>query len=148
MSTAILASLPVSLPKVHRLPPRPPETRKHQVTAAVMNYGNMAKVAFTVSSFALVIVLSVLFADQLFPTGGLHQDVVVKTAIAVDPISDAEALGFSSAASGKAIVLKEQDGTIVGQMAKIIPSAPPADITTSEIDNRKGRELLSIVDKH
>lgn len=109
-----------------------------------MDYGTVAKFAFSFSSVALVIVLSVLFADRMFPTSALHQNVVVKTAIPVDPTSETDILDSEA----KPIILKEKEGTIVGQMAKIVPAAPATDAGTSEIDNRKGRELLSIVNKY
>jgi hypothetical protein len=143
MTSIALSSAPVSRPKVHRPPPLAPVTRKHRVASALVDYGTIAKFAFTISSVGLLLTLGVLFAHRFFPST-LREDVVVKTAIAVAPIADAQA----DSSQAKTIVLKEKDGAIVGQMTKIVPSVPPADIATSEIDNRKGRELLSIVNKY
>lgn len=68
------------------------------------------------------------------------------------PMNDAAAstLAPSTLNQGKTIVISSQGGTIVGQMAKI--PAGNEQITeiksVSNVDNRAGRELLSIVSKY
>lgn len=139
------AALPAaSRPKVHRLPPRAVQSRRHKAMAAVLSYGNAAKLVFTASSVALV--LLALFFSQFSPLKSGGETVSVR-AIAV---SDAMASASSAVPQSRSIVLTGQDGNkIVGHMAKLSPaqqsSTEPAII--SEVDKRRGQELLSIVNQ-
>lgn len=140
-------SLPLSRPKIHRLPARAPRDYRHRILAAVLSYGNAAKLGFTLSSLALVVVLSALMASRFIPADILNQEIIAKTATAATVSVSATAVAESGAADtqGKTIILKEKNGMIMGRMARISPASPSS---VAEVDNRKGQELLSIVNRH
>jgi hypothetical protein len=137
-SPPVLAS--VSRPKIHRLPGLPQEPRPSRLVNTVLSYGNTVKLAFTVSSVVLVLIFLVLFASRFFPAA-LTQDIVATASAGTVTASPLE----------KTIVLRNENQVIIGQMARISsPIAPSSEVSTmsSDVDKRKGRELLSIINQY
>lgn len=142
-------AMTVSRPKIHRLPKQKPAPR-HRLAAAVVSYGAAAKLVFTLSSLALALLLVGLIANRFVPPSLFDQEAQSRPVVLTGP-----AIFEASPAAGgtprqKAIVIKGQKEMIVGQLTKISPSSAPASEVTarSEVDNRKGRELLSIVNQY
>jgi hypothetical protein len=144
MNHEAVAPVLSSRPKIHRLPatvlrsPEKPRLRSVLLKGGVM----MAALTIVVVMLGWVVSLSSAsresFARVLAGSGGA-------------PVSDAMASTLLSASpSDSTIVLADKSGTIVGRMAKI--PAQNEHITeikpVSEVDNRAGRELLSIINKY
>lgn len=152
MSGLIAISTVASRPKVHRLPTRARHSRRHQMMAAVLNYGTAAKFVFTLSSIGLAVILIALFTSRF--SWFQNMPVTIEAAITLPhsmlpvPVSDAAASTPSS--RNKTIVLKGQEGTIVGQMAKMSPqgNAKVEVGAISTVDNHGRQELLSIVNQY
>jgi hypothetical protein len=143
MNPAIITSEPTSRPKIHRPPVLPPEPQKRRTISALLSYGSSMRVFFTASSAVLGAVLALLLASHFLPVG-----MIAKTPPAHPVVADAEA--FTQAAS-KIIVLRDEKDVIVGQMARLAsPVTPLPEVSTmsSEVDKRKGQELLSIINKY
>ncbi len=142
----------VSRPKVHRLPRRAHETRRLQLMAAILSYGNAAKFIFTLSSLVLALVLSVLFLGR--PLALMTSDSAKKPVTIADSglfsSADAVASAISTASPAKTIILKGDQGMIIGQMARLsAPALSSGDISAvSEVDNHREQELLSILNRN
>lgn len=137
LTTAI--SLPASRPKVHRLPPKPGLSPTHSAMMTVLGYGKAAKLLFTFASLATLSALLGLAARDISWLGREQAPVVERADIAA-----------ASGASGSTIVLKSQEGTIIGQMAKMPPQiqGTVAIGAVSAVDNSQGQELLSIINRY
>lgn len=141
MSTRIATLPAISRPKVHRLPSRAQRTPRLRLMAEVLSYGNAAKFTFTLASLVLVITLSALVFGK---------PMSFATNRAPDLSAASEEASVPVASSQKTILLKDDKGVIIGQIAKMSPFSPAAgDISTlSEIDNHREQELLSILNKN
>jgi hypothetical protein len=140
MTMPVPHSLNTSRPKIHRLPTLPAEPRERRLLATVLNYGDTARLIFTLSSVALAVLLVAIVATRFFPVP-LKQNIVAS--------ANAEASVLPP--SQKTIVLRNENDVIVGQMARISsPSLPSPEVSTmsNDVDKRKGQELLSIIGKY
>lgn len=131
MNSAVM-SASVSRPKVHRLPPPPSRFSKKRLAAWLLKGGT--------ALFAIVAV-GVLVSKV---------DVSVSPMNGPAAVSNAVAAPIPMEKQSDTIVLTDQSGTIVGQMAKIPTQHEQiTEIKTlSQVDNRAGRDLLSIISKY
>ncbi len=136
-----------SKPKIHRLPASPPLPRKMRVLRAFLSMPLDRKV-FALCGFAGAMMLSAVFI-QVAKTVSSGENAIVS------PASAATFAHLSHGATSekkpeKSIVISDTDGAIVGQMAKIpAQNEQVTDIKTmTEVDNRAGRDLLSVINKY
>lgn len=127
-----------SRPKIHRLPPLRKESRVARLWRAAYGLATTNKVAI-VSSLASVLVVSalILHINKLWEGGSFI------------PQASAHVIPAETGKSTQSIVISGQNGTIVGQIAKIPAQqekGAPID-TMSNVDNTAQRDLLSVVNK-
>lgn len=147
-ASAAILSISPSRPKVHRLPPKPCVSQRQRMTATVLGYVSAARFVFTLSSLALVMLLSALLFSGFFPLPALNQDTPHSATGLIGTVTVSEAIA-STIVKDQGIVLTGQNGNrIVGQMMRMSaqPGAGAAAII-SEVDKRRGQELLSIVNR-
>lgn len=117
--------------------------------ATLLNYGHAARFVFTLSSLALAMMLSALFFSDFSPLAALQQEVKNAPAGLQATVTVSEAIASTVLPQDRGIVLTGQDGNrIVGQMVRmsVQPQSAVAAII-SEVDKRRGQELLSIVNR-
>lgn len=131
---------PVSRPKIHRLPKAKRFRRERQLVHTILN-GSTTKFLVALGGMTAVLVFAVVVAGQV--TLGDGQ----RTAFLSSPVSDA--MASTPVAMSKTIVLKDRNNVIIGQMSKTPETTPVGDVkSTSMIDKRRSRDLLSIVNQH
>lgn len=142
MSHQAVVSAPLSRPKIHRFPAATPRRRKISLNPVLLRTGLMIT--------ALVIVVMMIGRlMNLTSTTQLSVTNTLKNA-SPSPVSTALAAVSPEKMGGNTIVITGKTGTIVGQMARIpsqneqITEVKPV----TEVDNRGGPDLLSIIGKY
>lgn len=130
-------TVPLSRPKIHRLPAAPSRDLKKTQPLSVSVL------------FALAAGLVAITANHM-----IAKDYTANPAMAdapeMLPVTPTLANPAPSEKSSSTIVIKGQEGSIIGQMAKIpVQNLPITEVNTvSNVDKTSGRELLSIVNKY
>lgn len=137
MSQEAVMTAPLSRPKVHRLP------------VAASRFAKTPRTVNIPLLIALGLGVTLIAASHL-----ISKDYTANPAMAELPgVLPAIKISSSPEISDKTsatIVIKGQEGTIVGQMARIpAQNQPITEVkTVSNVDKSTGRELLSIVNKY
>jgi len=137
MSQEAVMTVPLSRPKIHRLPAAP---SRHSKKPAQVNVPLL---------IALALGVTLIAASHLISKDYTSNPAMADAPDAL-PMSSTFANNAASDKSSSTIVIKGQDGSIVGQMAKIpAQNQPITEVkTVSNVDKGNGRELLSIVNKY
>lgn len=144
---AATLTIPASRPKVHRLPPKACVSHRQRMMATVLNYSQTARLVFTGSSLALALVLSALFFNEFSPLAAIEREARNASGL-IGTVTVSEAIASTVLAKEQAIVLPGQDGNkIVGQLVRMSQPGSGASAIISEVDKRRGQELLSIVNR-
>jgi hypothetical protein len=142
MSHQAVVSASLSRPKIHRFPAAASRRSKWLlfVTPVFMRTGMM---------FAALAVVVIMLSRLISFSSTAHFSMESALSASPTPVSNAMAAPIEKQ-SGDTIVITGNTGTIVGQMAKI--PAQNEQITeikpVTEVDNRSGRDLLSIINKY
>jgi hypothetical protein len=142
MSHQAAVSAPLSRPKIHRFPAAASRPSKFAFHPLLWRTG-VAIGAFAVVIAMIAHLMTLSSSGNLSLAGTLSAASmpVANAMAAVEPIEKQ---------NGNTIVISGKSGTIVGQMARI--PAQNEQITevkpVTEVDNRGGRDLLSIIGKY
>lgn len=143
MTSAAVVAIPLSKPKIHRLPLAAARTAKQQEKA----HNWVLWSCLLLLGITTIVLFSNQFANSSQPDvqSFTSQDEVMTPAL-VEVAAATLPVGKSS----KTIILSDQGGTIVGQMAKIPAQGEQGTEVTAvtAVDNRAARDLLSILNKY
>ena len=133
MSQQAVISLPLSRPKVHRLPSAAPRTSKKFTYFSIV-----------FAAILLLVLMGMLLNRMIFnisTTVPVPEMIPMKPSLATPVVPDKEA---------DTIVITDESQAIVGQLTKI--PAQNQQITgiksVSNLDKKDGKELLSIIKSH
>ncbi len=145
MSTDTTVSTSFSRPKVHRLPESTRRPQKKPLVINPFHSSHSRRLMVKIGGMAAAVVFIGVLASY-FPTDpARHLPSSVGEAGMIS-----NAMASVNTEQNKTIILKDQNEGTVGQMAKM-PDAPvPAGevSSTSMVDNRSGRNLLSIINRY
>lgn len=135
MSHEAVLSAPLSRPKIHRPPSFSPKASKIPPSVTV------------ILPILLAAIIAAVMVSKLINRYNSEELALIVPVTQMQPVMPA--VSDEVQPSGT-IVIKGQEGTIVGQMAKVpVQSSKIGEIkTVSHVDNGGSRDLLSIVGKY